>query len=215
MSGKRAFQPRPVGGRAVCRQHKLAYDHVVELRALLIVACWIVWVLIWICTAVAFRPDSQGASGRPRIPPRQRWFRVVLAVCILLAIRTHHLGGTSFGRGVGWVGVVACVVGLGIATWARVCLGRSWGMPMTVRATPRLVRSGPYRVVRHPIYSGLLLALIGSAVATGPGWLVAVIGGGAYFVMSIRVEEADMAAMFPDEYPEYVEQTKRLIPFVY
>ena len=88
-------------------------------------------------------------------------------------------------------------------------------MPMTVRAAPALVRSGPYRVVRHPIYSGLLLALIGSAVATGPGWLSAAIGGGAYFVMSMRVEEADMAAWFPDEYPEYVKQTKRLIPFVY
>lgn len=186
-----------------------------ELRATLIAVWWFGWVLIWIGTAIVFRPDSRDARPRPPTPPRQRWFRLVLGVCILLAIRTHHLGGTSFGRGVGWAGVVVCVVGLGIATWARVCLGRSWGMPMTVRAAPTLVRRGPYRVVRHPIYSGLLLALIGSAVATGPGWLVAVIGGGAYFVMSSRVEEADMAALFPDEYPEYVKQTKRLIPFVY
>lgn len=86
---------------------------------------------------------------------------------------------------------------------------------MTVRATPTLVRRGPYRVVRHPIYSGLLLAITGSALATGRGLLVAVVAGGAYFIMCVRVEEADMAAAFPDEYPEYARHTKRLIPFVY
>jgi protein-S-isoprenylcysteine O-methyltransferase Ste14 len=88
-------------------------------------------------------------------------------------------------------------------------------MPMTVRAKPTLVRGGPYRVVRHPIYGGLLVALIGSALATGSGLLPAAVGSGTYFVLSLRVEEADMAASFPDEYPEYSKHTKRLIPFVY
>jgi protein-S-isoprenylcysteine O-methyltransferase Ste14 len=88
-------------------------------------------------------------------------------------------------------------------------------MPMTVRARPTLVRSGPYRFVRHPIYSGLLLAAIGSALAIGPGWLVVLIGTGAYCVVSMRVEENDMAAAFPEQYPEYARHTKRLIPFVY
>jgi protein-S-isoprenylcysteine O-methyltransferase Ste14 len=193
-----------------------AYDHLVELRATLIAACWIVWVLIWVATAVIFRPDARDSSSpRPRRRPRQLGFRLLLAGGIILAIRTQHLGRTPLGHGVGWVGVVVCVAGIGSATWARVCLGSSWGMPMTVRAKPMLVSRGPYRVVRHPIYSGLLLALIGSALATGSGLLPAAIGAGAYFVMSLRVEEADMAARFPDEYPEYVRHTKRLIPFVY
>jgi protein-S-isoprenylcysteine O-methyltransferase Ste14 len=139
----------------------------------------------------------------------------VLAALIILSVRTHHVGGTPSVHGIGWVGVVACAAGIAVATWARVCLGRNWGMPMTVRAKPALVRRGPYRVVRHPIYGGLLLAIVGSALATGPGLLVAVIGGGAYFVMCLRVEEADMAALFPDEYPEYARHTKKLIPFVY
>ena len=86
---------------------------------------------------------------------------------------------------------------------------------MTVRATPALVRRGPYRVVRHPIYGGLLLAMIGSTLAAGPGWLLALIGSGTYFAISLRVEEADLAALFPDDYPEYAAHTKRLIPFVY
>jgi protein-S-isoprenylcysteine O-methyltransferase len=88
-------------------------------------------------------------------------------------------------------------------------------MPMTVRARPTLVRSGPYRVLRHPIYGGLLLAALGSALVTGPGWLVVVIGAAAYFVVSLRVEESDMARAFPDQYPDYAGHTKRLIPFVY
>jgi protein-S-isoprenylcysteine O-methyltransferase len=69
--------------------------------------------------------------------------------------------------------------------------------------------------VRHPIYSGLLLAAIGSAMVTGPDWLVVVVGAGAYFVVSLRVEETDMASAFPEQYPEYAGHTKRLIPFVY
>lgn len=134
---------------------------------------------------------------------------------LILAIHTFHLANTPLGGGVGWVGLVVCLAGLGLATWARVCLGRSWGMPMTVRAKPKLIRHGPYRFVRHPIYSGLLLALVGTALASGAVWFLAAIGGGAYFVMSLRVEEADMLARFPDEYAEYIRQTTRLIPFVY
>jgi protein-S-isoprenylcysteine O-methyltransferase Ste14 len=181
-----------------------------------IVVCWIVWVLIWIGTAIIFRPDARDSSSpRPHRRPRWLGLRLLLGGCIILAIRTQHVGRTPVGHGVGWAGVVGCVAGIGIATWARVCLGRSWGLPMTVRAKPTLVRRGPYRVVRHPIYSGLLLALICSTLATGAGWLVAALGAGAYFVASLRVEEADMAAVFPDEYPDYVKHTKRLIPYVY
>jgi protein-S-isoprenylcysteine O-methyltransferase Ste14 len=188
----------------------------VELRATLIGVCWVAWVLIWIGTAIIFRPEKRDSSSPPpRRRPRRLGLRLLVAGCVILAIRTHHLGRTPLGHGVGWVGVVFSAAGIGVATWARVCLGRSWGMPMTVRAQPTLVRNGPYRVVRHPIYSGLLVALIGSALATGSGLLPAAIGSGTYFVLSLRVEEADMAASFPDDYPEYRNHTKRLIPFVY
>jgi protein-S-isoprenylcysteine O-methyltransferase Ste14 len=188
----------------------------VALRATLIMVCWIAWVLIWIGTAIVFRPEKRDSSSpRRRRRSRHLGFRLVVAAGVILAIRTQHLGRTPTGHGVGWVGVLFTVVGIVIATWARVCLGRSWGMPMTIRAKPTLVRTGPYRVVRHPIYSGLLVALVGSALATGSGLVPAAIGGGAYFVLSIRVEEADMVALFPDDYPEYGKHTKRLIPFVY
>jgi protein-S-isoprenylcysteine O-methyltransferase Ste14 len=202
--------------RGVIHAFRGAYDHLVQLTATLIVVCWIAWVLMWIGTAIIFRPEARDPSSpRRRTRSRQLGLRLVLIACIILAVRTQHVGTTPLGHGIGWVGIVVCVVGIAVATWARVCLGRSWGMPMTVRAKPALVRRGPYRAVRHPIYSGLLLALLGSAVATGSSFVAAAIGSGAYFVMSLRVEEADMAATFPDEYPEYAKHTKRLIPFVY
>ena len=69
----------------------------------------------------------------------------------------------------------ACfVLGLALAVWARVYLGRNWGMPMSRRADPELVTTGPYRRVRHPIYSGLILAMAGTAIAVSLYWLNAV-----------------------------------------
>jgi protein-S-isoprenylcysteine O-methyltransferase Ste14 len=187
----------------------------VQLRETLIAVCWIGWVLIWIGTAVIYRPDSRDPSPPSDTRSRRYWLRLLPAAFLIIALRAHHPGGTSFDAALGWLGVAVCAAGVGIATWARVCLRSSWGMPMTVRARPTLVRSGPYRVVRHPIYGGLLLAVIGTALVTGPGWLVVVIGAGAYFVVSLRVEENDMASAFPEQYPEYAGHTKRLIPFVY
>ena len=181
----------------------------------MIAVCWIAWVLIWIGAAVVYRPGSHDPSPRSHTRPRRFWLRLLLAAFFVVALRAHHPGGASFGAALGWLGVATCATGIAIACWARVCLGRNWGMPMTVRARPTLVRSGPYRVVRHPIYSGLLLAAVGSALVTGPGWLVVVAGAGAYFVVSLRVEENDMARAFPDQYPEYAGHTKRLIPFLY
>ena len=87
-------------------------------------------------------------------------------------------------------------------------------MPMTQRAEPELVTSGPYRFVRHPIYSGLLLAVVGTALATDLYFLLALVLIGAYFIYSATVEERTMTTSFPADYPSYKEHTKMLIPFV-
>jgi protein-S-isoprenylcysteine O-methyltransferase Ste14 len=98
--------------------------------------------------------------------------------------------------------------------WARIYLGRNWGMPMTEKDEPELVTAGPYRFVRHPIYSGLLLAMVGSALATNLVWLIFLVVLGSYFVYSAQVEECNMTRTFPRAYPGYKAQTKMLIPFV-
>jgi len=77
-----------------------------------------------------------------------------------------------------------------------------------------LVTTGPYSSVRHPIYSGIILAMIGTTIAVSVYWLVAVALLGAYFLYSAIVEERSMARLFPDSYPEYKRSTKMLIPFI-
>lgn len=86
---------------------------------------------------------------------------------------------------------------------------------MATMADPELVTSGPYRLIRHPIYSGLLLALLGTAVALSWFWLIVAAAAGIYFIYSATVEERTMAAAFPETYPAYVRSTKMLIPFVF
>ena len=85
----------------------------------------------------------------------------------------------------------------------RVYLGRNWGMPMTRKADPELVTSGPYHKIRHPIYTGIILAMVGTTIAVSLYWLVAVFVIGAYFIYSAVVEERSMTQLFPDTYPAY------------
>jgi protein-S-isoprenylcysteine O-methyltransferase Ste14 len=87
-------------------------------------------------------------------------------------------------------------------------------MPMTEKAEPELVTSGPYRFVRHPIYSGLLLALLGTALATNLIGLVILAVLTAYFYYCATVEEKNLSETFPTAYPDYREHTKMLIPRV-
>jgi protein-S-isoprenylcysteine O-methyltransferase Ste14 len=85
---------------------------------------------------------------------------------------------------------------------------------MSQKADPELVTTGPYSKVRHPIYSGIILAMVGTAIAVSPYWLIAAVIIGAYFLYSATVEERNMAKLFPTTYPPYKSATKMLIPYV-
>jgi protein-S-isoprenylcysteine O-methyltransferase Ste14 len=86
---------------------------------------------------------------------------------------------------------------------------------MTQKDEPELVTSGPYHLVRHPIYSGILVAGVGTAVALSWMWLTAVALAGIYFVYSAIVEERYLTEQFPDTYPAYKRSTRMLVPFVF
>ncbi|HEY6325210.1 MAG TPA: isoprenylcysteine carboxylmethyltransferase family protein [Candidatus Cybelea sp.] len=114
----------------------------------------------------------------------------------------------------GIAGVILCALGVAIAIWARVYLGRNWGPPMSRKEAPELVTSGPYAYVRHPIYTGILLAMIGSALAESVLWLIPLAASGAYFIYAARTEERTLEREFPGQYPAYRRRTKMLVPFV-
>jgi protein-S-isoprenylcysteine O-methyltransferase Ste14 len=137
---------------------------------------------------------------------------VAIAVVLLRLFKVQTLAVHTLGLQV--LGAVVLVSGLAFAVWARIYLGRNWGMPMTQKDEPELVTSGPYRFVRHPIYSGLLLAILGTALATNIYWLIALGLMGTYFVYSARVEERLMTSSFPAVYPSYRARTKMLVPFL-
>ena len=86
---------------------------------------------------------------------------------------------------------------------------------MTQKEDPELVTSGPYHLVRHPIYSGILVAGVGTAIALSWLWLIAVGLAGVYFLYSATVEERYLSEQFPDSYPVYKRSTKMLLPFIF
>jgi protein-S-isoprenylcysteine O-methyltransferase Ste14 len=115
-----------------------------------------------------------------------------------------------------WIEILAIAItaaGIGIAIWARAYLGGNWSSSVTVKVGHQLVRGGPYRWVRHPIYSGMILALLGTALARGQvRGLVAVALLYAGFRIKSLIEERAMAYTFGPEYEEYSRSTGAIIP---
>ncbi len=166
---------------------------------------WIVFGIYWLTAAFAAK---EGTGSWHRIP-----FTGLIALSVVLLVRVFRGGGLAVhSSALGAVGAALFVCGIAVAVWARIHLGRNWGMPMTQKAEPELVTSGPYRLVRHPIYSGLLLALLGTTLVTNLIGLVIVGILGGYFYYSASVEEKNLTATFPAAYPAYRARTKMLIP---
>ena len=181
--------------------------HVVDF---VILCCWIAFWAYWLAASVGTK------SGRTRWG-RFAGIRVAIIAIVLLLVKLKVVKAHDTVTTNPWlqgIGLVIVLLGLALAVWARVYLGHNWGMPMTEKTDPELVTTGPYSTVRHPIYSGLILAMIGTMVAVSWYWLIAVAVLGGYFVYSAAMEERYMTGIFPDAYPRYKQATKMLIPFV-
>lgn len=177
---------------------------------------WAIFIVVWLVSA---------ASSKRTIYRGSWWYGAIIRVVVLVIIisllqssNAQYLRILSVGHysgAVAYLGVLLCVAGLAFAIWARVHLGKNWGMPMTLKENPELVTSGPYRFIRNPIYTGMLFAMFGSALVIGSIWFAVFIVSGIYFIYSAKQEEKIMAGEFPDQYPAYKKRTKALIPFVW
>lgn len=177
---------------------------------IIIVLCWGAFWIYWLAASIRVK------SGRIRWG-RFAALRVVMILVLLLLVRLKFFKGRHMLASAPWlqgIGLVLVMLGLALAVWARGYLGRNWGMPMTEKADPELVTTGPYSSIRHPIYSGLILAMAGTAVAIGLYWLIVVAVLGGYFIYSAIMEERYMARIFPGTYPRYKDETKMLIPYI-
>jgi protein-S-isoprenylcysteine O-methyltransferase Ste14 len=187
------------------------------LHTELVPVLWIAWFIYW-------RIASAGVkAARRRESPASRAAHIVPLVlaALLLWVRTVPDGGVLFRRFLApteaayWTGTLLVALGLAFSVWARLYIGRNWSATVTVKEDHELIRRGPYALVRHPIYSGLLLAFIGSAVVRGE-WrgVLAVLIVIAALWRKLRLEERWMSETFGDQYRDYRKHTAALIPFV-
>jgi protein-S-isoprenylcysteine O-methyltransferase Ste14 len=183
---------------------------------LVVPVLWIAWLIYW---AVSAR-DVKATRVRQPLGSELLYRAPLILAVILLAApsalpsaltrRVLPAGGL-----IALLGPVLVAAGLGFAAWARRHLGRNWSASVVVKEDHALVRSGPYRRVRHPIYTGMMLAILGTALAIGE-WRAALAVPLAVmsFVLKSRMEERRMRETFP-EYEQYQRETAALVPFVY
>lgn len=176
------------------------------------IAIGIAWLVFWAgWLLAAFSAKRSIGSRWGRLGPRG-----VAAVAVALLVR--GVGGlralTVHGIILGVIGAALFAAGIALAIWARLILGRNWGMPTTQRVEPELIATGPYGIIRHPIYAGILLAVLGTALVTNLIGVGIALILGAYFLWAASVEERNLAATFPNAYPAYRGRTKMLIPFL-
>jgi protein-S-isoprenylcysteine O-methyltransferase Ste14 len=185
----------------------------------LISALWFTLVAYWGLSAARLKR----ITGRRWIWWREIALRLGFFAFVLLALRiaveTRALSGAprfAFGTSgiMGLIGFVLCAPGVGLAILARAHLDRNWGMSLSGKESPGLVTTGPYALVRHPIFSGLLLAMLGSAIGQSILWLMPLIAYAPHFILSARREERLLIEQFPQSYPAYMKRTRMLLPFV-
>jgi protein-S-isoprenylcysteine O-methyltransferase Ste14 len=185
--------------------------------ARLIATLWLVVLAYWVIAA-----GSAKRNAGAQVSWRDRGLPLGIIVLALLAVRIPILSHTLRSERVavagssliGLVGVLFYALGVGLAVWARVHLGRNWGMPASRKDNPDLVTTGPYAFVRHPIYTGMLIAMLGTAIGVSIIWALPLVLMGVYFIYSARREEQLMLEQFPNQYPAYMKRTKMLVPWV-
>jgi protein-S-isoprenylcysteine O-methyltransferase Ste14 len=181
----------------------------------IIAGLWLLFVVYWAVAAVGAKRSTSRRPWRGGIS-----LRLVVILLIVSVLRSPSLReflaetqrSASHSSLLGWTGVALCAFGFGLAINARWHLGRNWGMPMSRKEQPELVTSGPYALIRHPIYTGLILAMLGSAIGVNLTWALMLAPVGVYFIYSARREESVMLQLFPEQYAAYMARTGMLVP---
>jgi protein-S-isoprenylcysteine O-methyltransferase Ste14 len=177
-------------------------------------ALWILFGVYWLVSAFKRKKTKQRESWAQR-------FRYVLPLVVafyLLSRPEAHYGwlGSRFAPpsdAAGWVGVLLTAAGVAMAFWARWHLGTNWSGVVTLKEGHELIRTGPYRTIRHPIYTGILLALLGTAVAVGEvrGLLALAIAWLSFYIKARR-EESFLTQEFGPGFAEHRRHTGMFLP---
>lgn len=174
---------------------------------------WTVWALSWFAAAVWSRQTTARASLAQEMPYR---LVTVAGVVLLFGIEFRSFPhGWDVSEPVAWAMVALIAAGFAFAWWARIHLGTLWSGTITRKQDHRVVQSGPYALVRHPIYTGILLAAFATAVARGR-WEALI--GAALFALGCwikaRQEERFLSEELGPEYAVYRKRVPMLVPFL-
>ncbi len=174
---------------------------------------WLVFVAYWVISALKRKKTKSRESALQRLsyvfPLALTWILLVREIPMpWLNVRfVPDLAATE------WTGVVLTAAGVAIACWARYHLGANWSGVVTLKEGHELIRTGPYRNIRHPIYTGILLALLGTAIALGEvRGLLAVAIAWASFYTKARREESLLAREFGTGFAQHQRQTGMFLP---
>jgi protein-S-isoprenylcysteine O-methyltransferase Ste14 len=176
---------------------------------------WLIWLAYWLLAGLfVHRTKSTEPAWR-----RMEHSLLIWAGAILLFHdpRLHIIPGRLFSSDhLPWIGNAVTFIGLLFAVWARAYLGRNWSGVITIKQGHRLITGGPYRFVRNPIYTGLLVAAFGTALMAGTadafiGCLILFLG----FLIRVRREESMLHGEFGAEFDRYKAAVPALIPFLY
>jgi protein-S-isoprenylcysteine O-methyltransferase Ste14 len=178
---------------------------------------WVALVVVWVVSALRTKRSIKNQSSGWQI-----LYTVILVVGVSL-IFAKQIGIPWLDRSLFSVtvpivlaGLLVVLMGVVFSIWARLMLGDNWSNRVTVKEDHTLVRSGPYRIVRHPIYSGILLGMLGSALQRGEvRSFVCVAICGFSFWLKTRAEEQFMVQTFGEEYLQYRHKVKALAPFLF
>ena len=191
---------------------------ILNLAHLWIVGVWLIFFVYWVIAAISARRGLNRNAFRGGMMLRVGMFVVILAA-VFVTRRSHYLASLQRAEfdsvPLAVAGALVATVGAILAFVARAAIGRNWGPPATRRTDTELIAAGPYGLIRHPIYSGVLLMMVGTAVGLFPIWWLVAIASGVYFILSARSEEKFMTSRFPVEYPAYRARTKMFLPLIF
>jgi protein-S-isoprenylcysteine O-methyltransferase Ste14 len=182
------------------------------MPARFITLCWVIFVIYWMISAQSVKPvaerKSRFSSLAHRVPLGFGYFLLVW----------HKPGrwlSPSTPPALPWIGFVICLLGLLGTIWARKTLAGNWSSDVTFKQDHQLIVQGPYRFVRHPIYTTLLLMCLGTAIAKNQmeGYAGLLLFLAAFWI-KLKQEEEILTRHFPVDYPAYKRRVKALIPFV-
>jgi protein-S-isoprenylcysteine O-methyltransferase Ste14 len=179
--------------------------------------------VVWIAFLLYWNIKAADTKTTQRLEPAvSRVFRllVYLTAIVLFAttripLRWLYLQLWPSGFWLFWLGAAITVAGLLFAVWAREHLGRNWSRSVTIKQGHELITTGPYAVVRHPIYTGTLAGFLGMAIAVSQvrGFLAFAL---IFLVLwlKLRMEEQWMRSQFGETYATYARQTAALVPYL-